>query len=176
MKKINWYWLIGGLAVAGIIAYFVFFRKKSKLSKKEIDRLKAVFKTTNPFKDDRVLKADYISPVGEQDMTPAPDSTRTSKVKLSSRDEFEKQVLNQIRFILEDPEQGYVKSIMNDKTKFWSWGARAGYNNSLEQAIAYKIRFDNAMDKYYVDNTTPKDASGNPTTTPPVLWENEEQV
>ena len=160
--------LIGSLVVvtAGVILYFAFFNKKAAtqtgagggglsapkpLGEADFLELEKVFANGNPFEAEKVIKAAEVSAVGEEDPAPHPDAPAGTTKIATPRSTFNAMVRTQIMKIIRD-RLPYLQQIEDERFLNYSGPARAGYNTSLAQALAYTVRQDLAASRYIVEN------------------------
>jgi len=167
-------YVIGSLVVVtvGVILYFVFFSKKATatgaggggvsapkpLGEADFLELEKVFANGNPFEAEKVVKSPEVSAVGEDDPAPHPDAPAGTVKIATPRSTFNAMVRTQIMKIIRD-RLPYLQQIEEERFQNWSGPARAGYNNSLAQALAYTVRQDLANSRYIV--TTPLTTNSN---------------
>lgn len=174
----NKYVLIGlGVLTAGVIVYFVYFRKKKTAGSipagtptpaDQIDwaRLEAVFKDGNPFNSERVKQKLEVSAYDENIERLFPENFPTATQPLEnlprvkvSKEFFDQYVLNTIRQQIRNKNTEWISKIEEERFQPWSGTSRAGYNNSLEQAIAYTMRGYVTLGKWYEDGSTPTNSN-----------------
>jgi len=175
-------YVIGSLVVVtvGVILYFVFFAKKAAtqtgtgggglsapkpLGEADFLELEKTFANGNPFETEKVVKAAEISAVGEDDPAPHPDAAPGTVKIATPRSTFNAMVRTQILKLIRD-RSPYMQQIEDERFLNYSGPARAGYNASLAQALAYTVRQDLATSRYIVANTniTNSNVTGDSTT------------
>jgi len=159
-------YVIGSLVVVtvGVILYFAFFSKKAAtqtgagggglsapkpLGEADYLELEKIFANGNPFESEKVIKAAEISAVGEDDPAPHPDAPAGTMKIATPRSTFNAMVRTQIYNIIRN-RSPYLQQIEEERFQNWSGPARAGYNASLAQALAYTVRQDFANSRYIV--------------------------
>jgi len=187
-------WIGLGVLTAGALVYYFFFRKKkttgaavtlAPASEFDWAALQSKFAGGNPYNADRVLVKAEVSEIGENSPIKYTDfDNRTIDTNYRTRgqitkDQFDQRVLSSIRMQISQKNYDLLKTVKDELNLWWTPVARAGYNDSLERALAYHIRRILAGDFYYTEGGTPTNSSvgmtpvtnntptQNPTLTPP---------
>jgi hypothetical protein len=181
--------IAGSVLVVGVVIYFVWKSRKKNilttqasapqmgpqpggafapktLTEDDYTKLETVFKESNPFNADLAKKIEGQG-IDENEPTKLDG---TQKVLLT-KSEFDNLVLAKIRRLI-GQRAAWVQDEENRRFEEWRGAVRAGYANSLAQALAYSVRTDTAMNNYYTGSaSTPKpDGSGSESGQAPVNY------
>lgn len=191
MKKNYLLWIGLGVVAAGVIVYMVYFRKKKPATTApalapadEFDwaALQKKFSTGNPYSSDLVVVKQDVSEIGENSPVKYTDfdlktvDTNYRQRGKITKDQFDQRVLSSIRMHINQKNYDLLKTVRNDMDLWWTPVGRAGYNDTLERALAYSVRRMLAGDFYYDTAGTPTNSAvqtpaqtpaTTPTPTPP---------
>lgn len=157
--------IAGSVLVVAVVIYFVWkSRKKSPttatppptggpqpggafapkiLTEEDYTKLETVFKESNPFNADLAKKIEGQG-IDENEPTKLDG---TQKVLLT-KSQFDNLVLAKIRRLI-GQRSSWVQDEENRRFEEWRGAVRAGYANSLAQALAFAVRTDTAINNYY---------------------------